>query len=100
MQKITAKIGDMRKAVEWVVYPAQADDKGFITIQSEKRIARFDRADGKGLLSKSCPNGAYFLHLNPIMGATAVLVPSAVVAAAVNAQPKSGDKIGPGVYVA
>ena len=49
--KITAKLGNMRKAVEWIVYPPKKD--GRIVIQSDRRIALF-KNDGsnKGMLSK------------------------------------------------
>ena len=92
MQKIRAKLGRMRKVVEWVVYPAKKD--GRIVIQSDKRIAMFHNdGSNKGLLSKSCPNGAYFLHLSPACGAEVVEIPQGVIDAALAAQPKSGDKI-------
>jgi hypothetical protein len=52
------------------------------------------------VLSKAHANGSYFIHLNPILGATPITVPPEVIAAALDARPKSGDRIGPGVYVA
>lgn len=97
MKTITAKLGTMRKAVEWVVYPPDSDPDE-IVIQSDKRIACFNVKTGKGLLSKSCSSGAYFLHLNPVLGATHIVVPQDVILAAVAARSKRGDQIGPGVY--
>ena len=90
MQRITAKLGNMRKAADWVVYPASRTGES----------ASFDPATGKGLLSKAKPNGAYFMHLSKFMGATEVVVPADVIAAATAARPKSGDEIGPGVTIA
>ena len=90
--QITAKLGNMRKAVEWTVYPPQRD--GRIVIQSDSRIAMFHNdGSGKCLLSKHRSGGAYFLHLSPACGATVVPVPQDVIDAALAAQPKSGDVI-------
>lgn len=94
MKKIIAKLGNMRKSVEWVVYPKQGER---IVIQSDKRIAEFDPATGEGVLSASHPSGAYFVHL--AIGAKPITVPSELVQEILAAQPKSGDQIGPGVYV-
>jgi len=102
--KINAKLGNMRKSVEWTVYPAQKD--GRVVIQSSKRIAAFDSIgagsipQGKVLLSKNQPNGAYFIHLSPMCGATLEVLPDDVRDAALASQPQSGDHIGHGVYVA
>jgi hypothetical protein len=42
----------------------------------------------------------HFLHLSKACGATDVDIPQDVIDAALEAQPVSGDKIGPGVFVA
>lgn len=98
MFTITAKLGNMRKAVDWTVYPKAKDpaDDGsarMITIQSDSRIAQFNSQTGVGMLSAHKSGGAYFLHLNAFLGATAITVPADIIAAALTAQPKSGDKI-------
>lgn len=104
MKKIHAKLGTMRKVVDWVVYPAQKD--GRVTIQADNYIAMFStRPDGevptgKVLLSKRQAGGAYFIHLSPACGATLVDLPDEVRDAALAAEPKSGDRIGPGVVFA
>lgn len=103
MRSITAKLGTMRKTVEWTVYPASktsGKDAELTVIQSDHRICAFNPVTGEGWLSKACANGAYFIHLNPALGATVVTVPPEVREAALAATPKSGDEIGPGVYVA
>ena len=95
---ITTKLGKMRKAVEWIVYPASKD--GRIKIQSDHRIATFHNdGSNKALLSKYVSSGAYNLHLSPLCGATVVDIPQDVVDAALAVQPQSGDRIGPGVFV-
>lgn len=98
MRHITAKLGTMRKAVEWTVYPRKSATESVI-IQSDHRIAEFDPATGAGWLSANKPNGAYFMHLNKFLGATEVTVPREVIEAALAAAPKTGDEIGPGVFV-
>lgn len=99
MKQITAKLGNMRKAQEFIVYPASKllDESTKITIQSDKRIAQFDTVTGEGKLSVQRPNGAYF---HDLFFGTDVVVPQDVIAAALAAQPKSGDEIGPGVRIA
>lgn len=99
MKKITAKLGTMRKPVDWVVYPKKPDDKNII-IQSDKRIAAIDSETGAGLLSASRSSGAYFIHLTPSLGAKPITVSPEILAEIKGAMPQSGDKIGPGVYVA
>lgn len=105
IKRITTKLGNMRKPVDWVVYPTRkiVGTDGVspnLLIQSDHRICEFDPATGKGLLSKHCANHAGFMMLAKFMGATEVTVPADVIAAALDAQPKSGDRIGKGVYIA
>jgi hypothetical protein len=104
MKQVTAKLGNMRKAAEWTVYPPSTGDRGpSVTIQSDTRIAQFftdGPAKGKGFLSKARSSGAYFIHLLPALGATPVLVPQDVIDAVLAVQPKSGDAVGPGVTIA
>lgn len=96
---ITAKLGNMRKAVEWTVYPRSAMNPRIVTIQSDHRIAHFDVTTGQGMLSQHKASGAYFIHLVREAGAMPVVVPGDVVSAAVAMQPRRGDAIGPGVFV-
>ena len=96
MPSIIAKLGTMRKEVEWTIYPPHKD--GRIILQSEHYIAVFDTS-GRGLLSKRQGGGAYFLHLSPACGAGPVMVPQDVILAALAAQPQPGQEIGPGVRV-
>lgn len=98
MRSVTAKLGTMRKAVEWTVYPRNSATSSVI-IQSDHRIAEFDPATGAGWLSVHKPNGAYFMHLNKFLGATVVAVPREVIDAALAAVPLPGEEIGPGVFV-
>jgi hypothetical protein len=60
---IEMKITGMRKPQSFIVYPISKDDSGdIITIQSETRIGKIDLSTGRGLMSQSHSNGAYFVH--------------------------------------
>ena len=99
---IVCKLGNMRKEVEWVVYPLPKDepDSKLVSIQSDHRYCVFDKETGKGLLSKHCGSGAYSIHAHPSLGATPITVPKDIIEKALAARPKSGDQIGPGIYIA
>lgn len=96
-KRVTAKLGNMRKAVEFVVCPV-SNAGGMIYIQSDKRICKFDPATGAGVLSAS-HNYPVFITLS-LPSAMPVTVPPDVIAACVANIPKSGDEIGSGVRVA
>ena len=102
VRSVSLKLGNMRKAEEFVVYPASRTVGGepLTMIQSSHRIATLDPATGKGLLSAYRANGAYFLHLNPMFRPMPITVSAEVLAEILGARPNSGDEIGPGVYVA
>lgn len=60
---VEMKISGMRKPQSFIVYPISKDDsKEIITIQSETRIGKIDLSTGRGLMSQSHSNGAYFVH--------------------------------------
>lgn len=94
--QVTAKLGKMRKAVEWTIYPGEGDE---ITIQSDHYIAAFSKTTRKGVMSKYCGSGAYFVHLMSIAGAVPIEVPQELVDECLKSQPKKGDLIGPGVVI-
>lgn len=94
--QVNAKLGKMRKAVDWVVYPGESDE---ITIQSDHYIAAFSKTTRQGVLSKYCGSGAYFHHLLPMMGAGPIEVPQELVDECLKVQPKKGDQVGPGVVI-
>ena len=58
------KLKGMRKFQDFIVYPMQAgDDTAEIKIQSDTRIGKLNLTTGKGRMSQSHANGAYFMHL-------------------------------------
>lgn len=59
---IDLKIKGMRKPQDFIFYPINKESK-YLIIQSDTRIAKIN-LDGKGLMSQSHQNGAYFMHLN------------------------------------
>jgi hypothetical protein len=98
MKRLTIKLGSMRKAKDWVVYPRETGESKLV-LQCDDRIALIDPDTRKGVLSKSCRNPG-FMMLSTALGATPIEVPDEVVAQALTLQPRGGDEIGPGVYVA
>ena len=95
MKTIKTKLGNMRKSAEFVVYPRS--DYGNVKIQSSHRTCLFDADTGKGWLSRHVANYPTFLHCNPVMGGTAIIVPQEVIDEALAAEPKIGDKVCNGI---
>lgn len=87
---VTCKLGNMRKAVEWIIYPARENNPN-ILIQSDCRICSIDPATGKGMLSVHKSGGAYGPHLSPLMGATQVDIPQDLITQLIAEQPHKGD---------
>lgn len=79
-RNITCKLGNMRKAQEWVLYPQSADSLHSITIQCDNRIARVDLNTGKAMLSSGKGGHQGHVMLSRAMGATEVVVPADVIA--------------------
>jgi hypothetical protein len=77
---ITGKMGNMKKEVEWVLYPRNADST-FVIIQSDKRIAKVELVTGKTVLSSGHGGHNGFMHLNPIMKPFIVDCPPAMLQA-------------------
>src|SRR4051812_27127123 len=89
---ITAKFGNMRKAVEFTVCPRPTnvgDEYTRVTLQSDHREVVIDTATRKGLLS---PHGANYPKVG-LAGTVPIEVSQEIVDAALKAQPKKGDVI-------
>lgn len=97
MKRFTAKLGNMRKAKDWIVYPR--DENPTVIVQCNDRIAAINPETKKAILSKSTTNPG-FIYLNPKLGATVIDVPEEIIALALGAEPKPGEEIGPGVFLA
>lgn len=89
MKQVTARLGNMRKPQDFVVYPPS--DKGNIIVQSDKSIGAFDIRTGKGVLNTK---GCYFPHLNSICGATPYIFPDAFVLQCIANYQEEGSLIG------
>lgn len=100
-KSITGKLGNMRKAVEWVLYPQKADDLERVVIQCDKRIAQVNMTTGLAVLSTGKGGHNGFMHLSPALGATSVVVPPEMVAELkrLTAKNTTGDGIGSVVLV-
>lgn len=72
---ITGKLGNMRKSVEWTVYPARRPSERVRLIQCDKRIAAVNLDTGEAVVSdgKGHPG---FQKLSDHMGATKCMCPS------------------------
>lgn len=99
IKTISLKIGNMRKAQEFVVYPHT--DGAYLKIQSDDCIAVVDPKTGECRWTRN-KGGAYFQHLTVggNNGNGTEMIPMDVVQSLIDAQPKSGDKIGMSVYIA
>jgi len=95
-KNVTVKLGNMRKAVSWVLYPQKADSLNKVIIQCDKRIASVDLDTGKAMLSSGKGGHNGFMHLSPMMGAVEVDVPADTLAELKRlvATNKPGDGIG------
>lgn len=98
IKRLTIKLGTMRKAKDWVVYPRKTGETRLI-LQCDDRIALIDPDTKKGLLSKSCGYPGFHM-LSTALGAKPIEVADEIVAQAITLQPRGGDEIGPGVTVA
>ena len=67
-QTVTAKLGNMRKTVEWTVYPAMNGRRRII--QSKNRIAEVNLDRGSVVLSDGKGGHQRFHKLDPFLGAT------------------------------
>lgn len=97
IKRLSLKLGTMRKAADFLVYPGTDDTR--IMIQSDTRIAVVDAGTGRGILSRGVSSGAYGVHLSAAAGATVIQVAPDVVDAIKQARPQPGDSLGPGVII-
>jgi hypothetical protein len=100
IKRVTARLGNMRKPQDFVVYPVKPtveNPQGTrLTVQSDKSIGQFDPATGKGVLNtRRC----YFIDLLAVRGAVPFEFPKEFVKAALDAIPREGDEVGPGVEI-
>ena len=97
MKSFQAKLGNMRKSVEWITYPNSTDER--VIIQSDNRICSFNPKTRKGFLSNGKANTNNFVGLHPQLGATEIDVPEEIVKAAIASEPKKGDEVAPGLII-
>jgi len=70
---ITLKLGNMRAAQEFTMYPNNPTDT-VITIQSDKRIARIDLTTGNGIISDGKGGHQGHAKLHPALGGKGIKV--------------------------
>jgi hypothetical protein len=84
--QVRGKLANMRKPQTFIVRPAS---DGSIYIQSDKSTGSFDFRTRKGVLNTK---GTTFAHLNPALGAKAMLFPAEFVKACLEACPADGSE--------
>jgi len=89
MKLVTAKLSNMRKEQDFIVYPTS--NKGNVIVQSDKSIGAFDIKTGEGVLNTK---GCYFPHLQPLCGAKPYKFPTDFVLQCITSQYEEGDLIG------
>jgi len=100
MKSVNGKLGNMRKAVDWTVYPqnyntSKSETTGAQTlfIQSDKRACAINVETGKGMLSNGRGHPGFHSTLASL-GAKEIDVPREFIDECLEAEPKSGDTIG------
>lgn len=78
---VTCKLGNMRKADEFVIYPLDSANPETVLIQADKRIAKVHLASGKALLSDGKGGHQGCVKLSKSLGAKVIDVPPDVLAA-------------------
>lgn len=76
IRTVFGRLGNMRKPVEWVVYPTSKPDERTAIIQSDNRIAAVNLDTGAAVLSSGKGAHPSFLKLSPALGATKCICPS------------------------
>lgn len=95
MKQVNFKIGNMRKAVDWTVYPSkqtESQDDPTLFVQSDKRALKINLRTKKGMLSNGKGHPGFHSVL-PALGAVEVDVPDEIINLCMGNQPKSGDSI-------
>jgi len=100
MKTVHGKLGNMRKAVDWTVYPAsynasksKAEGAQMLFIQSNKRACAINVKTGEGMLSNGRGHPGFHSTM-PALGAKEIDVPREFIDECLSAEPKSGDTIG------
>ena len=102
MKRVHGKVGNMRKAVDWVVYANErTDDDGnkILKVQSDKRMLELNTGTRKGMLSNGKGHPS-FDSTSKFLGGIEIDVPQEFIDQCIEGQAKSGDHIGGGVYIA
>lgn len=74
IKSVNWKLGNMRKAADWTIYPRKSADEPEVTIQCEKRIAQVNLDTKEGILSSGKGGHPGFHTLHPALGATKIVL--------------------------
>jgi hypothetical protein len=102
MKRITLKLSKMRKPDRCVVYPAGSDDCGWLLFQGDRLVGRVHAETGEAQINyRHGSSYPAFPHLRDGMkGLEFITLDRETIELIKEAQPRSGDRIGGGVYIA
>ena len=78
-QHITCKLGSMRKAKSWILYPSQTESDQRVKIQCDARIALIDLNEKKDIVSDGKKSHNCNIGLQPALGAKLVDVSDEII---------------------
>lgn len=95
-KRVDFKIGNMRKVVDWLVYPPSKNPETAektLFVQSDKRALSINLETKKGMLSNGKGHPGFHSTM-AFCGAKEVDVPQEIIDACLEAQYHSGDVVG------
>jgi hypothetical protein len=102
MNTVKLKLSKMRKADECIVYPGSSDDGNWLRFQGDRLVGMVDAETGKARINyKHGSSYPAFHHLqNGMKGLELIIIDKETIELIKAAQPRSGNRIGVGVYIA
>lgn len=99
MKRVNLKLGRMRKADDCVVYPESQKNVRFV--QGDRLVLYVDLTTGKARINyRTGSRYPTSRHLHDHPNVEMVQISEADVQAIIQATPRAGDQVGPGVYIA
>lgn len=99
MKTVIAKIGNMRKPQEFVVYPAKTgENNNIISVQADTVFARIDITSGRAIVA-NVPNSTHVNSSHLATHGKVYVIPADILTLFIQAQPKQGDTIANGIGI-
>lgn len=93
-RNVTAKLANMRKSADWVVYPVSDPASRERIIQADRRMAKINLDTRRAVVSDG-KRSSGFLGLQPILGAVEVDCPDDLIQQLENLDADHGVQSGP-----